>query len=280
MKLNSEIIESIKKCSAKQFVGFEGKVYLNGDLALKEYNGSNVGFINTVSKDCTDTQHIESVLKSMKLSVNLLANKYQVNTPKIIDYFIQNKNFKYTPYILMERVKGEPVYPERDKTIKTLTTKIDGNDIDEKFVNYCKMLIEKLSDADQSKYDKFAVDCMNIERSSNVSMDVFGENYCFDEKKGFSILDLQILSSGRVEYDKYSAWGKTCSALFNYILNLRTAVARASLESDGYEQTTNKIKPVVEKSYNAIRGVGITNEDMIYSYFHHNKVFKILDNNK
>lgn len=280
MKLNSEIIEIIKKCSEKQFVGFEGKVYLNGDLALKEYNGSNVGFINTVSIDCTDTHHIESVLKSMKLSVNLLANKYQVNTPKIIDYFIQNKNFKYTPYILMERVKGEPVYPERDKTIKTLTTKIDGNDTDEKFVNYCKMLIEKLSEADQSKYDKFAVDCMNIERSSNVSMDVFGENYCFDEKKGFSILDLQILSSGRVEYDKYSAWGKTCSALFNYILNLRTAVARASLESDGYEQTTNKIKPVVEKSYNAIRGVGITNEDMIYSYFHHNKVFKILDKNK
>lgn len=279
MKITSDIIEAIKNGSEKQFEGFEAKVYLNGNFALKEYKNTYAGLINNTSylaSICGDDSELYNILNEYKQSVNNLVS-LGVNTPSIIDYYVARKKLEYIPYILMERVKGSQVYIESESTKKVLTKDISNtNNGSEKLDGYYKIMLEKLSDANQWLFDKFAEDCITIEHSKRIAVDVFGENIYFENNKGFSFLDLQILPIRKTAIDPLNVQGKTCAGMFNYILKIKEDLTSNNDLKNKYCDVDNLVRSVVVKSCKALNRAGIKDEDIFNSYNNANKIFNIL----
>jgi len=250
MKLTENLLFKIKDNCEGQFHGGEGSVYLKGNYALKEYND--------------DKDIDEHVFEVMMMSTNYLRDRLGINTPKIYDYMmfkhggIKGISDKITPYLFMERAKGTPVYAQLSSNLDTLLPDDPDLGTAHKLSKYCIQMAEKLADGDQKFFDKFAEDVFTTLLYNNVLIDKFGENIYFDDKTGFSLLDLWFKKNGLsggtcVTREKGKGIDSIRHGLYyitlEYIADISCGIWSGR---DNNIDPDEKVKPIYEKTYKAL----------------------------
>lgn len=253
MKLTENLLFRIKDFNEQKFCGGEATVYLKGNFALKEYydyNGID-----------------EKVLDVIMRSTNYLRDRLGINTPKIYDYMmfkhrgLESFTGKVTPYLFMERAKGSPVYAQLSSNLDTLLPNDQDMGVAHKLSKYCCLMAEKLADGDQKFFDKFAEDVFTTLLYDNALIDKFGENIYYDDKAGFSLLDLSfknngLLSRAKVPRDKAENIEPIKYGLYYITLEYIADLACGIWVGSGNNIDPDKmVKPIYKKTYKSLNKI-------------------------
>lgn len=246
MKLTEELLKEIKK-SKEVYSGAEGVVTLYKNLALKEYLWGEE----------------QSKLDDYKKYANKLRQEKAVNTPRIYDTLTMDDNGEEVQCVLMERVKGSPVFAESFIYLKKTVPKLTGMDPEKasyliypalKRV-YSRYIAEKLSDGSQMLFDKFVENVIEVNKSSFFEIDNYGENIYFDNKSGFSLIDLNF-NHNKTKDTNSAIENKTLQIGFNYIDRLYYDINQYGINP----KCTKYLNEVIDKTIKACNKCNISNE--------------------
>ncbi len=275
MKLNEKNINLIKKNSTLCFEGKEAKVYLTNKYALKEFKWYGEGAFNYFVFKNNNVDLILRELENIKQTINdKLIKKYNISTPKILDYYIKKGpivNFisedgeeqeeqKVISYILMKRASGSPVFTRKEEDMEKFIGLDDVDAYNDSFADikhyYYHRMANMLSNGNEQHFDKFVKDSINTQTEPSVFLDVWGENIYYDLKKGYTTLDYRLGINGKSVINKkgYNVEQLTCKCALDHIGFLNESLTNYS----GKDAAKAVLKPALDKSINALNKNGIS----------------------
>jgi len=234
MKLTKELIDEIKRHREVSLFGSEGTVYLYQEIALKQYHDFYQNYLTT--------------LNNMKVRIDELKDQYDVSTPRIIDCAELPCKSQVLAYILMERAKGTAVYETSYDFLRKIYRGYQIEDSNIMIAKYTKYMSEMLADGKQEHFDKFVHDIYAIEKSPFVKVDAFGRNYNYDDKTGFSVLDLTVLKNEKPETDIATQTKYVCRNSLAYIDQLSFGMLKKNRD-----RQVSCLKEVIKKTYRAAK---------------------------
>lgn len=264
--LNDEVISMIKQNKSITFSGSEGLIFLCGDMALKEFHSNGTGYFNQTISDSTDRSYISEQLRNICDRTNALRDKYFVKTPEMLDYYVKYDFPDIKTYLLMKKAEGIPAYTHNRRVVEYYMPDLkpmspEGSVADA----YSYYMAKKLCDADQGHFTKLVEDCLNINNDEKIAIDPWGQNIYYDDKRGFSILDLRVLADNvyTPERTQDSIVHNVCSTVFDYLTNITSHV---NAEIKDNEKSFKFLSPVYEKTINGLNKSGIS-KDMVRSKY-------------
>ncbi len=234
MKLTKDLVDGIKRHREVSLFGSEGTVYLYQDFALKQYHDFYQDYLET--------------LKDMKSKIDELKNEYDVNTPRILDCAELPCKSQILAYILMERANGTAVYETSYDFLRKIYRGYQIEDSNIMIAKYTKYMSEMLAEGKQEHFDKFVHDMFSIEKSPFIKVDAFGRNYNYDEKTGFTLLDLTVLKHEKPEIDIATQTKYVCRNSLAYIDQLSYGMLKKNRE-----RQISCLKEVIKKTYRAAK---------------------------
>lgn len=256
--LDELIIKQLKQISTNIVEGTEAVVYICDDKVLKEFKHNEKGLYNKKVFNNNSVVKNIALLNNIKKNTNTLCDKYGVNTPRILDYYTSVVNERTISYLLMERAKGRPVFARKYSMLKSYSYNNDMNKLDEKsfLTEYYKNTIKILYEAPQIHFDKFAKDCLIIEKDSKAQLDIWGENILYNSENGFSNIDIRIDCVKKEKLTELKLANRVCKACLDYIGFLNEELDKNSLQK-GYEILKTQLCSVLLKSVKALKKIGI-----------------------
>lgn len=269
IKLNNDLINDIKRYADKKFSGVEATVYLNGDLALKEYSLAGINaYASPVGENPNEiAEEYNKMLEHYLKTINSLADgeNCKINTPHILDYLVVNNNNNMQPYLLMERAKGKPLAAMHIETLEEFIPKAKGVWKDYRNLRflYYKQIIEELTDAPDKHYNKFVGDIKTVLMTPQVTLDPFSENFCYDKNNknnGFSLLDLGVCFDDKIIKSRVDIYLEKylCEYSLRHLEDLKLGCSDVVGEANSRKMLSN----CFDKATNALRQNGVSNNEI------------------